>query len=77
MALPSRHAKPGYPYEQLTPATVANIQRLRDEQTAELRLENDQLREELWRFKCAVPLLEEMGIDIDVMLATRQVFDAP
>lgn len=67
-----------YPYERLTPMDVANIQRLRDRQMRELRQESERLSRELYyakkRLKEIMPILEELGIDIDVILATKKAF---
>lgn len=67
-----------YPYERLTPEHVADVQRMRDQQMRELCRENDRLQNELYlmtqRLNRILPLLEEMGIDIDVMLATKEAF---
>jgi hypothetical protein len=73
-----RHPVPGYPYERLTSKETANIQRLRDEQMIKLRQEYREVADELYhtekRLKQIMPILEEMGIDIDVILATKKVF---
>jgi hypothetical protein len=74
MALPNARHDPGYPYEHLTSKEIADIQRMRDKQMAKLRHDNRLLREEIyalntWR-KRLMPLLEEMGVDPDVLIAT-------
>lgn len=64
----------GYPYERFAFTEVANVQR----QTAKLRLENSQLQNGLYfalrRLGQINTILEEMGIDIDIILATKKVF---
>jgi hypothetical protein len=76
--MPLPRVEPGYPYEQLTPEHVADIQRMRDSQVREMHKEIQTLAANLARAQRRLnqiePLLEEMGIDIDVMLATREAF---
>lgn len=81
MVLPSTCRDPGYPYERLTSKEIADIQRMRDNQIRKLRHENEGLRDELytlhrWRRQLQT-LLEEMGIDPDVLLATAELFKGP
>lgn len=71
-----------YPYEQRTPEDVANIARMQDRTITDLRAENLNLQNELykiqqWRAK-VIPILLANDIDVNeityVMEATKEVF---
>jgi arsenate reductase-like glutaredoxin family protein len=67
-----------YPYERLTPEHVADIERMCDKQMRALRRHNDELTHEVYRNRIRLAqierLLNEMGLDIDVMLQTEALF---
>lgn len=82
MALPELRPddyEDNYPYEKLTDEVTANINRMRDRQMRALRNELQQVKSDLFwarrRLNLINSILPELGIDIDVIVATRKVFN--
>lgn len=70
-----------YPYEKLTDTVTADIARKQDRQITDLRQENQSLKTALYyltqKWDQLLPLLKEMGIDPDVLIATANTFKGP
>lgn len=60
-----------YPYENLTPKEVADVQRARDRVMRNLREENDQLKDRLYWLGRA---LVKAGMDPDTLIETEKAF---